>query len=260
LRARIEREVRSRFSLSAAAFFDLVSERAGARQADRADLRLCLDDLYLAMSCARGDEEAWREFRERFFSYIRDFARRFVHPRAAADVADQVIADLWQRGRIAQYDGRSTLRTWLGAVVAHAAINAGKVERRTTPFESRMIEGRAPDTGSIEDEEERRLFAGVVRRAVAEVEPEDRLLLQLYYEQGLTLDEMAPIAGASKATLSRRLDRLRRRLRATIEAHTRREMRLDVETLKGGLDFSRLEFDLAAALAGPLEGKGHDAV
>ena len=51
------------------------------------------------------------------------------------------------------------------------------------------------------------------QRALAELEPDQKLLLLLYYEQGLTLDEMVGVLGASKATLSRRLDRLRRSLR-----------------------------------------------
>jgi RNA polymerase sigma factor (sigma-70 family) len=242
-----------------------VLDRAGAHQPGRDPLeygsRLCLDDLYLATACCRAEDDAWREFRERYFTYIRDFAKRFVHERAAADVADQVIADLWQRGRLAQYDGRSTLKTWLGAVVGHAAINAGKVERRMTPFDARMSEHASPAGRSAEDEETRRVFATLVKRAIGELEPEGRLLLLLYYEQGLTLDQMEGVVGASKATLSRRLDRLRRSLREAIEGHARRDLRVGTEALRDRLDLARLEFDLADALgSGPMKGKGHDAV
>lgn len=264
VRAAIERAVRCRFSVSADAFAGLLLERAAAKQPHRDPVeyavRLCLDDLYLATACCRGEDEAWHECRERYFTYIRDFAKRFVHERAAADVADQVIADLWQRGRLAKYDGRSTLRTWLGAVVSNAAINAGKVERRMTTFDPKMME-RASETGAAEDDETRRVFATLVERAIGELEPESKLLLLLYYEQGLTLTQMEGVLGASKATLSRRLDRLRRGLRDSIEARSRQELRADARTLHRQLDLVRLEFDLAAALAvGSMEGKGHDAV
>jgi RNA polymerase sigma factor (sigma-70 family) len=254
IRSAIERQVRRRFAMPLDAFADVVLDRATRHHADRNPLeyiaRLCLDDLYLAAACGQGDGDAWRECRERYFSYIRDFAGRFVHERAAADVADQVIADLWQRGRLAQYDGRSTLKTWLGAVVAHAAINAGKRERRMTTLDPGTMDARAGAIGGAEDEDSHRRFATLVTRAVEELEPDAKVLLLLYYEQGLTLDEMVRVLGTSKATLSRRLDRLRRGLRAAIEASARQELRVDSATLREQFDFARLAFDLEAALGG----------
>lgn len=209
-----------------------------------------MTDLELAQACCRGDDEAWREFRERYFNFIRDFARRFLHDRAAVDVADQVIADLWQRARLAQYDGRSTLKTWLGAVVAHAAINAGKVERRTTTLSPRKGEAASVNSNAAEDVESGRAFAALVDRAIGDLPPNDKLLLLLYYEQGLTLDQMTNVLGGSKATLSRRLTALRSALRDAIDANARRELRVDAAALRERLDFARLEFDLAAALGG----------
>lgn len=260
LRVVIERAVRPRFSFSIEGFTDFVLERISAGPAERDPAgyvsRLCLDDLYLAVACSRGDDDAWRECRERYFEYIRGFTKRFLHDRAAADVADDVIAELWQRGRFAQYDGRSTLRTWLGAVAAHAAINAGKIERRMTPFEPEVRERVPPGARSTaaedptEDRETHRVFAGLVSGALAQLDAEGKLLLLLYYEQKLTLDQMAGVLGTSKPTLSRRLERLRRGLRDAIEITARRDLCVSADTLRERLDFSRLEFDLATALGG----------
>lgn len=194
----IERAVRPRFSFSIESFTDVVLERISARAVERDPAgylsRLCLDDLYLAVACSRGDDDAWRECRERYFDYIRGFTKRFLHDRAAADVAAKMIAELWQRGRFAQYDGRSTLRTWLGAVAAHAAINAGKCERRTTPFEPDVTEHVPPGARATaaenptEDQETHRVFAGLVSSALARLDAEGKLLLLLYYEQRLMLE------------------------------------------------------------------------
>jgi DNA-binding transcriptional regulator LsrR (DeoR family) len=76
------------------------------------------------------------------------------------------------------------------------------------------------------------------------------VLLLLYYEQGLTLDEIAGTLGGSKATLSRRFKQLRQELREAIEVRAQEELRVDAGTLRERLDFGRLEFDLAAALGG----------
>jgi len=259
----IARSVRRRFSLSLERLAALVTERAGAANVTEYAARLRFDDLYLATACCEGQDEAWREFRERYFEFIREFARRFLHDRAAADVSDQVIADLWQRQRLSQYDGRSTLRTWLGAVVANAAINAGKGESRMTAFEPAMLDRPARarhETASPENDETRRIFARLVTRALGELDREGRLLLLLYYEQGLTLEEIEPVLGVSKATLSRRLDRLRRAVRESIGAIAQQELQVSAETLRERLDLACLEFDLAAALGGPVKGGGDDAV
>ena len=257
--AAIDRLVKVRFALSAEVFADAVIERIPARvpAGDRVSYatQLSLDDLYLATACTHGDEAAWRECESRYFDYIRRFTRRFVNERAAADVADAVIADLWQRQRLAQYNGRSSLITWLGAVAAHSAINAGKIEDRMAPLDPDAVEqlsrgpaGSQPDTA--EDVESHRVFAGLIHRALGQLDPEEKLLLLLYYEQRLTLDQMEGVLGASKATLSRRLDRVRKRIRESIETTARERLNLSGDKLRERLDFARLEFDLVTALGG----------
>ena len=94
------------------------------------------------------------------------------------------------------------------------------------------------------------VFAGLVSGALAQLDAEGKLLLLLYYEQQLTLDQMAGVLGTSKPTLSRRLERLRRGLRDAIEITARQDLRVSADTLRERLDFSRLEFDLATALGG----------
>ena len=116
-------------------------------------------------------------------------------------------------------------------------------------------------TGAAADEESGRAFALLVERAIGELAPDSKLLLLLYYEQGLTLDEMVKVVGGSKATLSRRLSALRGALRDAIDANARKELRIDAEALRERLDFARLEFDLAAALGGGrMEGKSDGVV
>src|SRR5688500_11773285 len=173
----VRERVDVRFSVSASDFADrlltlpalitpagdnpALPRRAGGISALRA---LALDDLYLATCCAAGDEGAWREFESKHFSFMRDFARRLLSATAADDLAAQVIADLWQRRKIAQYEGRSTLRTWLCAVVMRAALNArmgpAGQEARLARSEGDARGGR-PDrhAGDRSAEEDGRLLA-----------------------------------------------------------------------------------------------------
>jgi RNA polymerase sigma-70 factor (ECF subfamily) len=264
VRQRLTPIVRVRFALDLNALAERVVDIAG-RQPDEAPAafadRLVVDDLYLATACASGDERAWEEFGSRFFSFIRQFSRRTLREPQASDVADQVIADLWQRGKVAQYEGRSSLKTWLGAVVAHAAINAAKQSRVA---ESRLgaqeeADARAAPAEPVGGRDAGDRMARWVTDAIQSLAPAERTLLLLYYEQGLTLDEISPIAKRSKAALSRRLERIRQDLRAQVDRLAREATGSSADTVRADIDLARVELDLSA-LASRTERRGRDVV
>jgi RNA polymerase sigma-70 factor (ECF subfamily) len=235
IRAEILDRVRLRFALDLAAFEGRVREALASGM--RLD-RLALDDLYLATACAAGEEAAWEELSQRHFGFIRDFSLRCARrDPPAGDVAERVIADLWQRGKIRQFAGRSTLRTWLGTVVAHAASNALEARGRIVPLERAGDRAAEPEA----DGPDRAALARIAAEALRALPPDARLLLLLYYEQGSTLEEVGALLGASKAALSRRLAKIRAALRADIESRS--------EAGTAGRDFTSVDLDLAALLA-----------
>jgi RNA polymerase sigma factor (sigma-70 family) len=267
----IESRLQLRFSVTAAQVAHRIEELAAAAGVPAPEYarQLVLPDLYLAMSCAAGDRDAWSECDAAHFAFIRAFARRFLPDAAAQDLADQVIADLWQRGKIGRYAGRSTLRTWLGAVVAHAAMNArkGRLPGLEPPGEDYREFARQGHlerlvTEDPERSQSERLLSGLVVKALAQLEPEEKLLLQLYYEQGLTLDEMERPLRTSKATLSRRLKRIRERLKSTIDRLAADLHDTSAAALREHLALGRVAFDLSSLLRGSanMEGKGSDGV
>jgi RNA polymerase sigma-70 factor (ECF subfamily) len=252
----VRRSVKLRFALGAEAFADHLIESGRSSGVPPGDLfahasRLSLDDLYLATACARGEEKAWEECASRHFAFIRDFARRYLPEAEARDLGDEVIAGLWQRGKIARFDGRSTLRTWLGAVTAHAALNVLKASRRRVPLESGEFgSGRErgeplPAAGPIDDEA-RGILRDLVGEAIRRLPSEDKLLLLLRYEQGLTLDEMTAVVGGSKSTMNRRLTRTCTDLRAALEAQARERFGETTDVLRAGVELGDLDLDLAA--------------
>jgi RNA polymerase sigma-70 factor, ECF subfamily len=213
--------------------------------------KLLLDDVDLAAACARGDERAWRELSEAHFDFMRAFARRFLPEPAARELVDEVIADLWTRGKLGQYAGRSTLRTWLAAVVAHAALNSRQSLNRWVPLQdAQTVESSAALAESHEPENEQAaaLLRRMLSEAVRALAAEERLLLQLYYEQELTLDAIGAALGLSSAVISRRLKHTREGLREAIDARARREVGESADALRAGLDLARLDVDLGKLL------------
>jgi RNA polymerase sigma factor (sigma-70 family) len=205
------------------------------------------DDLSLARRCAAGDEDAWTAVVARYRSFMVGFARRIVDETAAADITDAVIADLWQRGKIARFEGRSSLRTWLGALVANAALNW----RRTLPPDAADERGEEPRG---EDEPADRESAALVSRALAEsiaaLADDDRLLILMHYEQDLSLSQCGAVLGKSKSTLSRRLAAIREQVRAEADRIARQRYGAPIDRLRAGLDASTLDLDLRAVCTG----------
>lgn len=215
--------------------------------------RLQLDELYLAQACGRGEEVAWEEFARAHFAFIEEFARRSMPGSAEAeDLAQQIVADLWQHGKIRTYEGLSTLRTWLGTVIAHAAVNAIKSAKpiasiqNDTPHELEKHHTVTPD----EDASSRKLVVEAVKRTIEGLAPKYKLLLLLYYEQGLTLREMAAVYHVTEASVSRQLKALRERIRQSVQAKIKREFGLSfpaAQELMAHLP-ADLDFDLKSVL------------
>src|SRR5215813_10829623 len=87
------------------------------------------DDLYLAFACAQHSPQAWDRFTDSYRRYIYNLAA-FISPvkSAAYELAENILADLFLpdrsgRSRIASYDGRSSLATWLRVIICHRSIN-----------------------------------------------------------------------------------------------------------------------------------------
>jgi RNA polymerase sigma-70 factor (ECF subfamily) len=267
LLARISRAVRIRFSLNAAQFAERVESLARAhaantgRPVDEHLARLSLDDLYLATACTLSDERAWQELSATHADFMREFARRFLSGSDAREVADEVLADLWERGKLAQYEGRSTLRTWLGTVIAHAALNSRKARSRLVPLDETRERAQPAASADPADVQAATLLQEMLETALRELPVENRVLLQLYYEQGLTLDELSVTLRASSAAISRRLKRTREGLRAAVDELTRRHTGASAEAVREGLDLARLEIDLGKLLGGdPATGDRHEVV
>jgi RNA polymerase sigma factor (sigma-70 family) len=266
--ALIRARVALRFSVTAERLAERVTALAAAAGVSVIDhaRRIALEDLYLATACAAGDDDAWVECERAHFGFIRSFARRFLSDAGARDLADQVIADLWQRGKIGSYGGRSSLRTWIGTVVTHAALNARKVSHPVVALDPAEFhhnavgqDARAAASPGPEDTDAARILSDLVSRAVAALPPEEKLLLQLHYEEGLSLEQMEVAVRASKATLSRRLKRTREGLKQALDELAAGTYGASAETIRHRLSLDRVELDLSRLLA-PVKGGGRDGV
>jgi RNA polymerase sigma-70 factor (ECF subfamily) len=187
-------------------------------------------DLELARQCAAGDETAWERFVLEYRPVLYRAADALDPTGGAREIADALYADLYSKSLFRYFQGRSSLASWLRAVLAQRFVDRVRTERRLVPLPhaERPDERLAPDP-------DRARHLGVMQqalgRAVADLNARDRLRLACYYAQGLTLAETGRALGEHEATASRQLARTRRAIRENVERRLRDEAGLNDEQM-----------------------------
>jgi RNA polymerase sigma factor (sigma-70 family) len=190
------------------------------------------EDLELAQRCASGDADAWERFVREYRPVLYRAADALDRYGAAREVADSLYAELYgikdaqgQRQSLFRYfQGRSSLATWLRAVLAQRYVDRQRSQRRLTPLTDETADvarGAVSAAPAGELDPSRGRYVALLRRALAVVigalAPAERLRLACYYVQQLTLAETGRVTEEHEATVSRQLARTRRAIRADVE-------------------------------------------
>jgi RNA polymerase sigma-70 factor (ECF subfamily) len=144
-------------------------------------------------------------------------------------------ADGSASGKLAYYSGCGSLGGWLRAVVGQLAVDRHRKSARLVQTEEatdfdrlaqetheetdRFTVAAAPDPErALANRETADALERALRHALAGLDPEDRLLIKLYYFDDLRLREAGALLGVHEATASRRLTRLHGAVRKRVEA------------------------------------------
>ena len=202
------------------------------------------DDLCLIIACEKGEETAWHELVERFTPTVRSAARSAsANEDAAEDLAQSIWAELFglrnrkdgkPSSKLAYYSGRGSLAGWLRAVVAQLAVDTYRKQSRLVQTEEdsdlerlsreAVASDGHPVVASLVQNPEQAVsnryaeidLQAALRQAVHDLPPDDRLLVKLYYFDGLRLREAGAVLGVHEATASRRLTKVQNELRKTV--------------------------------------------
>ncbi|NWG13874.1 MAG: sigma-70 family RNA polymerase sigma factor, partial [Acidobacteria bacterium] len=186
--------------------------------------RLHHEDLFLALACSRGDRIAWEYFVDEYLPLVQRYAGQACRNMAESeDLAQEIVAGLLDdRRRFAGYNGRGSLAGWLRVSVSHAAIDRFRRNRREVPLDEAGDERDLADPGlrasglGTADRLDARwgpALLAVLSEEIGQLSSRDRLLLGLYYIEGVPLRLVGDHFGVHEATASRWLDALRRGLR-----------------------------------------------
>jgi RNA polymerase sigma-70 factor, ECF subfamily len=256
---------------------------------------LHLADLALACACAEGLSPAWDFFVASYQPHLRSAAAAILRcsasSPAACDLADSLIADLYglneaacRRSLFRYFHGRSSLKTWLRAVLAQRHIDSIRSNRRFTSLEDEQDHESTKAGGaavrsipSAPPDPDRQRYLELFRRtlevALGLLDPGDKNRLRLYYAEQQTLAEIGKALGEHESSVSRNLERIRSELRHQVEQALRKGVATSNGVSHSGLTDAQIElcFEYAtedapidleklfpAAAAAPIKRKGRE--
>ena len=225
----------------------LTARAVSAQDVERYISSIHLDDLALACACAAGSETAWDHFIREFRPALYRAADAIDPTGGARDLADALYGELFglkERDGVRQslfryFHGRSSLATWLRAVLAQRHVDRLRAGRRLDPLpddDSNAANVAAiGSSGAAAPDPERPRQVEIVRLAlaaeIAALAPRDRLRLSCYYAQDLTLAAIGRMLHEHEGSVSRHLTRTRQALRVAVEARLRKDCGLDAEAV-----------------------------
>jgi len=217
---------------------------AGLTVAQRGEFlgTLHLEDLALAQACVCSLETAWEQFVETYRPYLRASAAAILRLSSTSaevrELADSLFAELYglvdgktgERSLFRYFHGRSSLKTWLRAVMAQRHIDAVRAAKKFESLDEPDGDGKVREMADkivlpVADPHRQRLvklFQAALAAALEKSEARDRERLRLYYVEEKTLAEIARRLGEHESSVSRNLDRIRREMRERAEEFLRR--------------------------------------
>jgi RNA polymerase sigma-70 factor, ECF subfamily len=200
------------------------------------------NELCLAIACERGDEVAWGKLESEYRYSMQAAARALTKDEAEAeDLIQFVFGELYgvrmdgerRLSKFSYYSGRGSLGGWLRAVVYQCFIDRKRLTARFEQVEEVEELDRLANTAAahlngtlsapiaqpdeFDDARLRQATEEAMTQAFAEIDPRDRLLLNYYYFDDLTLREIGLLMGVHEATICRWLARAQREVKSKTE-------------------------------------------
>ncbi len=175
-----------------------------------------IEDLFLALGCANGNERAWWEFDQQHRSYLERVSRHLASTDLnAQEVVDQVYVDLYgtrvvdgeRVSKFATYSGKGSIRGWLRTVIWHSLVdmhrashdevsldqmteNVGEGHAHSS-FAEKNLGGESEMIDDVARERYRKATVSSIENAFSHLDDHEKLLLLYYHVDNLRLREIA---------------------------------------------------------------------
>ena len=180
-----------------------------------------IEDVHIIKKVLDGDVNAFGILLNRYARRVRSVIGRMV---TNAEDAEELTQNVFLKAyrHLSTFDAdRIGFGSWLNRIAYHEAID---FLRMRSPMEMIPMDNEQANWQAEEDWEAEQPFedAGndlveLLQKAVLDLPPQDRMLVHLYYNDGLPLQDIAFIFDRQPDYLATRLQRIRKRLYKTIK-------------------------------------------
>jgi RNA polymerase sigma-70 factor, ECF subfamily len=171
-------------------------------------------DWILISRVANGDKMALQELHLRFGSLLLAFLNMKVNDYALAeDLLQEVLLSVWLHAN--QFQGRSSVKTWLLVIARNTAINSLRKKRPPVIELTDMLNAVSEDT-SPGEALDRQYMKERVRKAIRQLPEIQREVLTLTFYHQLSGQEIADVLEISLGTVKSRLFRAKETLKGLL--------------------------------------------
>jgi len=207
-------------------------------------------DLYLACACAEQSGPALAELDRIFLRCVRDAVSRIDRSHDFVSEVQQILRErllVGPEAKIREYRGGGALTAWIRTAAVRTALNLRRRSKQETkrgtslePFEPLLD----PEIALLRQRHMPEIDAAL-RRAIAALDPRERLLLHFYYVDGLTLAKIAALERVGVSTVFRRMNATTQAVLASIKSELTDKLQLSSDSLNSLLGHVRDDIDLS---------------
>lgn len=205
-------------------------------------------DLYLACACANGDSDALVEFDRLFVGWVREVVVRIDSSHDFLSEVQQILRERLLVGptaKIRDYRGGGALASWVRTAAIRTALNLRRrLHRDNAPIAEPVEQLYEPETALLRQRYSAEID-GALRAAIGTLQARDRLLLQLYYVDGLTLAKIAALERVGTSTVFRRLASATQSVLATMKGSLEEKLALSSGSLDSLIRHVQDDIDLS---------------
>jgi RNA polymerase sigma-70 factor, ECF subfamily len=168
-------------------------------------------DEILVEQIAAGSKPAMHALFARHRTYVYRWLLRFVSSETLAeDLLSEVFLDVWRQA--ARFQRRSSVSTWLLSIARHKALSARRRRTEGAELDEKIETTIADPANDPEVALQEKDRGELVRRALMQLSPEHREVIDLVYYHEKSVDEVAHILDVPSATVKTRMFYARKKL------------------------------------------------
>jgi RNA polymerase sigma-70 factor (ECF subfamily) len=217
-------------------------------------------DLWLACACANSVRGAAEALERAFFPAVAKAVSGLGGSPSFTDEVRQAVREKLLFGiggagpAIASYSGEGPLAGWLRIAARRAALNLRSRKELPAASDDELLAAKSampdPEVQHLRDKYGAE-FRAAFHAALAELSPQERVLLRQHYVDGLSGAKIAELRKVAPSTITRALQSARASLQAKARRNLEERLRLSASQIDSlaGLVLSKLDVSLSRALS-----------